>query len=246
MLEIVGGKPDQFPSPPYPATTRAESWKFDLDISRIKQSDTWTLARPEIRPWLLMLWMTAWEQCPCGSLPADDTLISALLGIESSLFEAHRQILLRGWAKHSDNRLYHQVITEHVQLMLQRRLFGKNRQHKFRNALQSRVSNAVSRVSNAATVEESRVEESRVDTKNRDRLVRATRLPADWQLPEELKDWAVKVHHLDPQHVVRISLAFRDFWIGKPGAGGCKLDWAATWRNWIRKECERAGLSQLR
>jgi hypothetical protein len=41
--------------PPYPADTRAAGWRFDLDTTRIRQSDTWTLARPEIRPWLLML-----------------------------------------------------------------------------------------------------------------------------------------------------------------------------------------------
>jgi hypothetical protein len=28
--------------------------------------------------------------------------------------------------------------------------------------------------------------------------------------------------------------AFRDHWIAKPGAGGVKLDWLATWRNWCR------------
>ena len=28
---------------------------------------------------------------------------------------------------------------------------------------------------------------------------------------------------------------FRDYWIAKPGAGGVKLDWEATWRTWIRR-----------
>ena len=32
---------------------------------------------------------------------------------------------------------------------------------------------------------------------------------------------------------------FRDFWISKPGAGGVKLDWPATWRNWCRTAAER-------
>ena len=29
---------------------------------------------------------------------------------------------------------------------------------------------------------------------------------------------------------------FRDYWCAKPGAVACKLDWQATWRNWLRKE----------
>jgi hypothetical protein len=28
---------------------------------------------------------------------------------------------------------------------------------------------------------------------------------------------------------------FRDYWIAQPGAKGIKLDWPATWRNWIRR-----------
>jgi len=27
---------------------------------------------------------------------------------------------------------------------------------------------------------------------------------------------------------------FRDYWGAKPGSGGCKLDWPATWRQWVR------------
>jgi len=30
--------------------------------------------------------------------------------------------------------------------------------------------------------------------------------------------------------------AFSDYWISKPGQYGLKLDWMATWRNWLRKE----------
>jgi hypothetical protein len=68
---------------------------------------------------------------------------------------------------------------------------------------------------------------------------RSTRLSGEWELPEEWKTWAVQVHHLDPQRVVRMSLAFRDYWVSKPTQAG-KLDWFATWRNWVRREAERA------
>lgn len=69
---------------------------------------------------------------------------------------------------------------------------------------------------------------------------KATRLQKDWGLPDAWKQWAIEVHHLDPQRVVRISLDFRDYWIAKPGQNGCKLDWQATWRRWVRKECGHA------
>jgi hypothetical protein len=31
---------------------------------------------------------------------------------------------------------------------------------------------------------------------------------------------------------------FRNYWLAKPGSGGRKLDWNATWRNWILKAAE--------
>jgi hypothetical protein len=30
--------------------------------------------------------------------------------------------------------------------------------------------------------------------------------------------------------------AFRDYWVAVPGARGRKLDWEATFRNWVRNE----------
>jgi len=34
---------------------------------------------------------------------------------------------------------------------------------------------------------------------------------------------------------------FRDYWVAKPGKDGVKLDWQATWRNWVRNEKQRPG-----
>lgn len=62
---------------------------------------------------------------------------------------------------------------------------------------------------------------------------RATRfainkLPADWELfcKQERPD-------LNPSTVFD---GFRDWWIAKAGKEGRKLDWLATWRNWVRNQ----------
>lgn len=102
------------PAAPYPPDVSAKGWRFSLDYERIEQSDTWALSPPDMRPWLLMLWMTAWKQRPCGSLPALDELIAARIGMDLRHFRVHRDILLRGWILHADGRLYHRVITEQV------------------------------------------------------------------------------------------------------------------------------------
>lgn len=105
---------------PYPADTRAKGWRFELDHERIRQSDTWALASPEVRPWLLMLWMVAWEQTPCGSLPAEEPLIAARIGMPLKGFIKHRALLLRGW-KAIDGRFFHPVLTERVCEMIEQR-----------------------------------------------------------------------------------------------------------------------------
>lgn len=63
---------------------------------------------------------------------------------------------------------------------------------------------------------------------------RATRLPQPFELPDEYRDFCrTERPDLDPD---RVAAKFADFWHGKPGAGGKKLDWLATWRNWVREE----------
>lgn len=62
---------------------------------------------------------------------------------------------------------------------------------------------------------------------------RATRLSADWKLPVAWGRWALDQGHSDA--TVRLEAdKFRDFWCSKAGKDAAKLDWEATWRNWIR------------
>jgi hypothetical protein len=63
---------------------------------------------------------------------------------------------------------------------------------------------------------------------------RATRLPADWTLPEKWAQWAISERSdLD---AAKVAEKFRDFWCAKAGNAALKLDWQATWRNWVRDE----------
>ena len=113
---------------PYPADTRAKGWRFELDYEQIDQSDTWGVTKPEARPWLLMLWMTAWKQVPCGSMPADHEVIAGKLGIPDELWEKHRASLLRGWWQADDGRLYHDTLTKRVDEMMRKRRSDSDRQ----------------------------------------------------------------------------------------------------------------------
>lgn len=62
---------------------------------------------------------------------------------------------------------------------------------------------------------------------------RASRLPETWSLPRAWGQWAVSEGFTEA--VIRSEAEkFRDYWISKPGKAATKLDWFATWRNWIR------------
>lgn len=70
---------------------------------------------------------------------------------------------------------------------------------------------------------------------------RGSRLPTDWVLPDDLAAWAKAER---PDLDIRMEAdRFRDYWAAKPGKDGVKLDWPATWRNWVRnaKNFARAG-----
>lgn len=71
---------------------------------------------------------------------------------------------------------------------------------------------------------------------------RGTRLPADWKPTLEAAKFARELG-LD---VSATADQFRDYWIARAGAGGVKLDWLATWRNWCRTTAERRQMGRPR
>ncbi|MDB5541960.1 MAG: hypothetical protein JWQ89_3687 [Devosia sp.] len=123
--------------PPYSADTRAKGWRFELDLERIKQSDTWALASADVRPWLLMLWSESWAQVPCGSLPADDELIAARIGMPLKAFAKVRAMLMRGWWSANDGRLYHDVIATRVLSMLDSKRKESDRKAEYRRRMET-------------------------------------------------------------------------------------------------------------
>lgn len=119
---------------PYPADTRAKGWRFELDYEAIQQSDTWALADeiPMAQPALLMMWLTSWAQIPCGSLPDDEAVIRAKCKVPAKDWARMRDVLMRGWWKADDGRLYHPTITQRVLDMLGRKNAEAKRKADYR------------------------------------------------------------------------------------------------------------------
>ncbi len=61
---------------------------------------------------------------------------------------------------------------------------------------------------------------------------KGSRLSQDWFLSKSMGEWATQER---PDIDVRqVAEQFKDYWIAQPGQKGVKLDWDATWRNWVR------------
>jgi hypothetical protein len=69
---------------------------------------------------------------------------------------------------------------------------------------------------------------------------RGTRVPDDFMPDDKMRAWyaAERLQGLIDGRVEHER--FMDYWRAVPGARGVKLDWPATWRNWMRSAADRA------
>lgn len=68
---------------------------------------------------------------------------------------------------------------------------------------------------------------------------RGTRLQGDWKVSDAEIEFAV-AEGMARNRAVAEADKFRDYWVSKPGQAGVKLDWQATWRNWIRNSMKNS------
>ncbi len=68
---------------------------------------------------------------------------------------------------------------------------------------------------------------------------RGTRIPDDFAITDEMKTWfAENCRTVDGP---RETEKFRNYWQAKSGKDATKIDWPATWRNWMLTAAERTG-----
>ena len=76
--------------------------------------------------------------------------------------------------------------------------------------------------------------EGETETKKRQKALRGSRLANDWVLPNDWEYWANKER--PDLNAAQVADQFKDFWCSKAGKDAVKLDWLATWRNWVRNQ----------
>lgn len=101
-------------APPYgpEVDLRAYDW-FPLFRRRLFASRFHRLASPEEWRAGFILWIKSWDECPAGSLPADDRELYALAELRDNReWRRVKKWALHGWELRDDGRLYHPVVTE--------------------------------------------------------------------------------------------------------------------------------------
>lgn len=68
---------------------------------------------------------------------------------------------------------------------------------------------------------------------------RGTRLPENFAVTPEMRAWAMA--NVPQLAGSRETEKFANYWRAKAGRDACKLDWVATWKNWMLTAAERTG-----
>lgn len=229
---------------------------FMLNVDRMLSSELWALSNGEEFKAAFALWMRAWKQTPAGSLPDDDRVLSAFSGAGKRWLKV-REMALRGFVKCSDGRLYHQYLCEDVVRAAAKMAERRDRTKAATEARKRErdVGRNVERdVAQMPDVTSSHIERDQGQGQgqgfkeeedeqgappNDDAPIsksnRGTRLPHDWALPEKWGTWAIG-RGASIEMINHEAEIFANYWPSQAGAKAVKLDWFATWRNWMLRK----------
>ena len=245
---------------PYPLTTLDHDIEgfdgFLLNVQKLMASELWALSTGDEFKAAVGLWCRAWTQKPHGSLPDNDKVLQAYSGAGPK-WQKIKDMSLRGFVKCRDGRLYHETLCEDVIRAAESKKKNLDRTAAATAAKKSKTENKrdgqrdVNRegvknhnVTTSHRIEENIIEdkEESIEVKNPIQPValpqaakpksKGARLPDDW-FPGPLSQNFLKENPFSNQALNREFQKFRNYWLAKPGAGAIKLDWNATWRNWL-------------
>jgi uncharacterized protein YdaU (DUF1376 family) len=235
---------------------------FYLNVERLMSSELLALHGNEIIGAAVLLWCRAWKQRPTASLPDDDRINAAFARLSLKKFREVKDAVMRGFVKCSDGRLYHVFLSKVATEAHRRKVaFQKKREadaERLRQWRESQKETAdVAPGARDETQNETHVETRFIADRNgkegegernikrksspsesqKEGSSKGRRLPPDWRPTDD--DWGQACRRLGSRRAESELAKFRDYWPAKPGKDGVKLDWNATWRNWVRKAAEQ-------
>lgn len=164
-----------------------------------------------------------------GSLPTDDARLARIAGRDTVEWLQMRPVI----------SAFFQIDWRHKRIdrdLARQTEIKESNSEKAKRAAQARwnapsIRQAIVKQSSAnANQNQNHIPEPKLD---RGKVTaRGTRLPPDWKPRPE-----------DPHNEAELA-KFQDYWAAVAGAKGVKLDWDATWRNWIRNSRQWVSATQ--
>lgn len=185
----------------------------------------------------LLLMLDYWRN---GPPPDDDAVLQQITKLDKSAWKKHRPILSRMFQIESGAWNHKRIDRE----LNDARENAQRRSEKAKAGAKARWGHSPKDApSNAPSIEQALPIECappspspKIEPQDKScgGAQRASRLPNDFVVPSDWRAWAVTDSPLNPSQVDREAETFVDYWRSKSGRDATKLDWQATWRNWIR------------
>lgn len=186
---------------------------------------------------LYWLWATADQHTEDGMLPG---LTLRSIDRKTAIQGFGQALVSIGWISEEEGAILIHRFDEHNGTSAKRRCTEAQRKANSRKLSADDADTTQTEIAQNRTecvAREREREREDISTPNGvDKRKRATRFPADqWdEVPEDWKQFCQQERpDLNPETVFE---KFKDYWTSKPGKAGTKLDWTATWRNWVREE----------
>jgi uncharacterized protein YdaU (DUF1376 family) len=192
--------------------------------------NTMHLSRGEIGSYVLLLWHH-WEH---GSLPADEKELRRIARVHPWHWSRVWRHLQPFFTPNKDNPIRISQLRLLTELSKKEELSNKRKaaalhMHRRKRANAEHL--------HTQSQSQSQTEEAKASSGARKR---GTRLSIDWWPSQENVDYALS-HGLSLEQINHEAEKFRNYWISKAGAGATKLNWNATFQNWILTATEQRG-----
>lgn len=202
-------------------------------------ADTRHLTTEEHGAYLLLM-MEAWRR-PLCNLPDDDTLLARLVGVSSVRWAEIKPVVMAFWKRDGRSKTWSQKRLSRERDYVANR--SESQRAKATKRWKNEKKNAAPALPNACQTDAPTPTPTPTPLEKEEpygssKKPRASRIKEDWVLPGEWGAWA-EGQGLSAAAIVREADKFRDYWRGRAGNSATKLDWQATWRNWVRHALER-------